>query len=241
MLTATATRAIRNGVIVSSRAKNAGASTFTSTSGTSPDSKGLQRQRRHAGVHDLRAAMQKDSGNQRQREHIECDSRRYTQKQTHPHTPVERGAKSVEIRLTFEPGQVRQQHRAEGDRYQPDGQFQQPIRVVEPGNAAGDQGRGQHGIDQCVDLTDRSGKHRRQQQSPDLACPFVRGNSPSADAAGRAVAGSAAGKHSCATPAKNTPQARANTGVSKCAVANSAALISDRFSSTGVNAGSAKR
>ena len=69
------------------------------------------------------------------------------------------------------------------------------------------------------------------------SCPRLslgRGNNPS-----RARNGS--WNRSCATPAINTPQASAITGLCMRGASHSAAPIIDRFSSTGVKAAAAKR
>ncbi|MNO85199.1 hypothetical protein D3C76_765640 [compost metagenome] len=91
-----------------------------------------------------------------------------TEQHHHAHPPVHGAGEIGRIRIHMFPGQRRQDHSADGDREQTEGELQQAIRVIEIADGAGRQEGGQHGVDQQIDLADRDAEQRRYHQGADL-------------------------------------------------------------------------
>ena len=70
-------------------------------------------------------------------------------------------------------GQGGHNHRGHGNGEHAQGKFGKAIRVVQPGHAAGGQKRGQHGVEQKVELADGDAKQRRRHQCQHAAHPGV--------------------------------------------------------------------
>ena len=105
----------------------------------------------------------------RQGEQRESGRRGHAEQHAGAHPPVQRRVVLVAAASAVQPREVRQQHRAQGHGDDADGQFHQPVRVVEPGRTALFQKRREHRADQDVDLPGGSRENRRHQQAADLS------------------------------------------------------------------------
>ena len=141
--------------------------------GRQSDGERLQGERAHGHIRRPHLPMVEDGGNQRLRQQVQRHRRRQPQQQAHAQAPAQGPGEGRAIALLGQPRQIRQQHRAQSHGHQADGQFQQPIRVIQPGDAADRQRRSQHGVDERVQLAGRGGQRGRRQQPPHLPHPLV--------------------------------------------------------------------
>ena len=133
------------------------------------DGEGAQGPSDHVGVAGHRFAVQEDGRHHRQSEQRESSRRGHAEQHAGAHPPVQRRVVLVAASSAVQPREVRQQHRAQGHGDDADGQFHQPVRVVEPRRTALFQKRGEHRADEDVDLPGGSGEDRRHQQAADLS------------------------------------------------------------------------
>ncbi len=73
----------------------------------------------------------------------------------HPHPPIYGAGEIGRVGIHMFLRQGWQDHCADSHCKQAEGEFQQAIRIVEVADGTGGQKRGQHGVDQQVDLADR--------------------------------------------------------------------------------------
>ena len=129
----------------------------------------LQRRRRHARVPGIELAVMKHRSHQRDGKDKQRGGGRQREQDRHAKAPVQRRRETLAVILGMQPRQVRQQHRAKRDRDHPDRHLHQPVGVIQPGDAAGDEQRRENAADQPVDLVHRRREHGRTEQTADLA------------------------------------------------------------------------
>src|SRR5438445_5888540 len=124
-----------------------------------PRAVGHERLARHPDVALPELPVVKQGRDERQREQGQRDSRRRREDERQTQTPVEKIRILAFVRSGVILGQAWKQDRSERHAKQPGGEFHQPVRIVEPGNAAVLEIRGEYGVDKEADLADGYAEH----------------------------------------------------------------------------------
>ena len=117
--------------------------------------------------------MQEQGAQDRPGEHRHGHRGRSADHQHQTQRPVEVMGKGGGIGLGVFLGQAGQDHRGQGDAKHPQRQLHDPVRDIKPGDTAGDQERGDDGVEQQIDLHHGGTDDTRQHQAHDLAYPLV--------------------------------------------------------------------
>ena len=132
-----------------------------------PDAVCGERLAGHPGVLGGEAAVVEQCRDQRHGQHRERHGARHGKHEGDPQPPVEQPAvfRGVGARVVFR--QAGQQDRAERGAQHAGRELHQAVGVVQPGDAAGDEERGEDGVDEQRDLADRHAERRRRHELED--------------------------------------------------------------------------
>ena len=133
------------------------------------DAVGAQAKGGHGDVVRVKAATVEESGDDGRREDNQADGGSAADKESPAQRPVQRAHELAVIGGGTQRAQARQDDGSEGDANQADRQFNQAVGVIEPGDAARDQPRGEIGVNQHGQLADGGAEQRRQHQFEDAA------------------------------------------------------------------------
>ena len=122
-------------------------------------------------VHRVRVegAVTEQRAQQRTGQHEQRRRRRRADQQHPAQAPVERAREGLAVAAGVLARQARQDHGGEGDRQHAERELHQPVRVIQPGHAAGDQERRHHGVEHQVDLRHRRAEHARPHEPEDAS------------------------------------------------------------------------
>ncbi len=139
-----------------------------------PETIGGQRHRGHAGVLLGKGVVLDQRRQDRHGQEDQAGRGRQRDQQRQAQGPVQRAPEGRLVGPRMLTGEARQDHRGDRDAEQGQGQFDEAITEVQPGDRAGDQKGRDHGVHQQIDLDHGGPEDRRQHQTHDLAHTGVR-------------------------------------------------------------------
>ena len=146
-----------------------------------PRSVGGEAERRHPHRVRPELAVLEYGGDHRRREEREAEGGGQRDHQDEPQGPVEGRLEAVRIVLRMAGGEGRERHGREGDPEYPERELHEPVRVVQPRDAAGGEIRCELGVDEQVHLGDGHPQHRGDDEPDDAAHAFVGAPQPRPD------------------------------------------------------------